>query len=81
VEKDRSDQESVKPLVEASPSGNRPEINQRALDLRVRQQEILAQLGVIALQRTPLRELLDRAAQLSAEGLQAELCKVLEYDA
>ena len=51
----------------------------RALALRLRQQEILAELGVVSLQRTPFRELLDRTVQFAAEGLQAELCKILEY--
>ena len=51
----------------------------RTLDLRIRQQEILAELGVIALQRTGFGELLDRTVQLAADGLQAELCKILEF--
>jgi two-component sensor histidine kinase len=47
--------------------------------LRVRQQEILAQLGVTALKGTPFDDLLEEAVVLSAQGLEAELCKVLEY--
>jgi two-component sensor histidine kinase len=50
-----------------------------ALRLRVRQQEILAELGVLALQGTPFPELLDVTAQRIAEGLKAEFTKVLEY--
>jgi two-component sensor histidine kinase len=46
---------------------------------RIRQQEILAELGVAALQRVPLQELLDSAVRMAAEGLESELCKVLEY--
>jgi hypothetical protein len=43
-------------------------------------QEILAELGVAALQRgTGFKELLDRAVQLVAEGLEAKLSKILEY--
>ena len=43
-------------------------------------QEILAELGVAALQRgTRFKELLDRAVQLAAEGLEAELSKFSEY--
>ena len=47
--------------------------------LRIRQQEILAELGVLALQGTPFPELLTKTASLTAEGLEAEFCKVLEY--
>lgn len=50
-----------------------------ALRQRVRQQEILAELGVKALQGTPFPELLDLTAQLTAEGLKAEFAKVLEF--
>ncbi len=66
-------------VVEPSPEGDRPDLTHRALMLRIRQQEILAELGVVALQRTELGELLDRTVQLAAKGLEAELCKVLEY--
>jgi two-component sensor histidine kinase len=47
--------------------------------LRIRQQEILAELGVFALQGTPFPELLTKTASLTAAGLEAEFCKVLEY--
>jgi two-component sensor histidine kinase len=67
------------PVVEPPPQGGQDELSHRALKLRIRQQEILAELGVVALQRTVFGELLDRAVQLAAEGLQAELCKILEY--
>jgi two-component sensor histidine kinase len=50
-----------------------------SLRLRVRQQEILAELGVLALQGTPFAELLDYTARLTAEGLGAEFAKVLEF--
>jgi hypothetical protein len=46
---------------------------------RIRQQEILAELGVVALQARPFPELLNETARLTAEGMQAEFCKVLEY--
>ena len=55
------------------------EPSQPTLDLRIRQQELLAELGVIALQRTGFSELLDRTVALAAEGLKADLCKVLEH--
>jgi two-component sensor histidine kinase len=51
----------------------------RALHLRIRQQEILAELGVQALQGKSFSDLLDQAARLTAEGMEAEFCKVLEY--
>jgi two-component sensor histidine kinase len=51
----------------------------RSSDERIHQQEILAELGVLALQGAPFPELLDQTARLTAEGLQAEFCKVLEY--
>lgn len=47
--------------------------------LRIRQQEILAELGVLALQGTPFPDLLTMTASLTAEGLEAEFCKILEY--
>jgi two-component sensor histidine kinase len=50
-----------------------------ALHVRIRQQEILAKLGILALQGTPFLELLNETAHLTAEGMEAEFCKVLEY--
>ena len=68
------------PIVEASPAGDTEEVSRRALRLRIRQQEILAELGVRALQRTTtFDELLSETVQLAAEGLEAELCKILEF--
>ena len=46
---------------------------------RIRQQEILAELGVGALQGAGFEQLLADTARLTAEGLRAEFCKVLEY--
>src|ERR1700680_4339087 len=57
----------------------RPDLTGDALRLRVRQQEILAELGVLALQGIPFRQLLDQAARFTAEGLRAEFAKILEY--
>jgi two-component sensor histidine kinase len=51
----------------------------RALQQRIRQQEILAELGVVALQGKPFLELLNDTVRLTAEGMNAEFCKVLEY--
>jgi two-component sensor histidine kinase len=50
----------------------------RGLQQRIRQQEILAELGVSALQGASLDELLSETVRLTAQGLDAEFCKVLE---
>jgi len=66
--------------VEQPPEGTpEPELSIEALRLRVRQQELLSDFGVLALKGTPFPELLDKAAQLTAEGLKAEFAKVLKY--
>ncbi|MDP3553733.1 sensor histidine kinase [Methylocystis sp.] len=49
-----------------------------ALQRRIRQQEILAELGVSALQGASLDQLLTDTVQLTAQGLDADFCKVLE---
>src|SRR5512142_53445 len=67
-----------KPVVEPPPVSN-GELTQRSLMLRVRQQEILAELGVTALQGAGFDALLNRTAVLAAEGMQAEFSKVMEY--
>ena len=75
-----SPREPIDSVVEIPPQGESPtETGYRALQLRIRQQEILAELGVRALRNTPFQELLNDAVRMSAEGLEAELCKVLEY--
>ena len=66
-----------KPVVEPSPEPADPAT--RALQQRIRQQEILAELGVVALQGKPFLELLNETVRLTAEGMNAEFCKVLEY--
>ncbi len=73
--RDRSDDPT--PVIE--PGGEHAELTRRALHLRIRQQEILAELGVLALQGTAFLELLNQTAGLTAEGMKAEFCKVLEY--
>ena len=68
------------PIVETPPRGDdSADMTARALTLRLRQQEILAELGVLALQGTPFPDLIERTVILTAEGLQAEFCKVLEF--
>ena len=69
--------EHPKPVVEPSPAPADP--TTRALQQRIRQQEILAELGVVALQGKPFLELLNETVRLTAEGMNAEFCKVLEY--
>src|SRR5471030_138220 len=77
-----SPQNTEKPVVEASPQGEEvPNVTIRALRQRIRQQEILAELGVTALQSADFDKLLTETARLVAEGLRAEFCKVLEHDA
>jgi hypothetical protein len=66
-------------VVEGKP-GNEPEdLTGRALGVRIRQQELLAELGVLALQRTSFTDLLNHTARMTAEGLDAEYCKIMEY--
>jgi two-component sensor histidine kinase len=66
-------------VVEANPAGAPSDLTLRSLRQRIRQQEILAELGVTALQGAGFDELLAETARLTAEALQAEFCKVLEY--
>jgi two-component sensor histidine kinase len=66
-------------IVEPSPEGDQVELCRHALMFRIRQQEILAELGVVALQRIELAELLDRTVELAAKGLEADLAKILQY--
>src|SRR6185312_3848546 len=68
-----------KPVVEESSRGDEEDLTHRALRQRIRQQEILAELGVRALKGATFQQLLDDTARLTAEGLQCEYCKVLQY--
>jgi two-component sensor histidine kinase len=72
---------SPKPsIIEASPDGSAQADNSpRGFNLRIRQQEILAELGVSALRGTAFETLLDQTVRMVAEGLEADLAKVLEY--
>ncbi len=67
------------PIVEPKPESDIPDPTGAALHQRVRQQEILAELGVTALQGASFNELLTDTVRLTAEGLRAEFCKVLEH--
>src|SRR5262245_16431789 len=69
-----------RPVVEEKPGDDQPDdLTGRALRLRIRQQELLAELGVLALQGTSFIEMLNHAVRVTAEGLRAEYCKVMEY--
>ena len=68
------------PVVKSPTSNEAPDdLTGRALRQRIRQQELLAELGVLALQRTSFSDMLNHTARMTAEGLGAEYCKVLEY--
>jgi two-component sensor histidine kinase len=68
------------PVVEPVRSDEQPnELTARTLRQRIRQQELLAELGVLALQRTSFEGMLNHTARITAEGLGAEYCKVMEY--
>jgi two-component sensor histidine kinase len=67
------------PIVEPKLDGKSQEVTLRALQQRIKQQEILAELGVKALQGASFNELLTETARLTAAGLDAEFCKVLEH--
>jgi two-component sensor histidine kinase len=70
----------VEPVVERTPDADPPEdLTGRALRVRIRQQELLAELGVLALQGTNFTGMLNHTARMTAEGLGAEYCKVLEH--
>jgi two-component sensor histidine kinase len=67
------------PVVELAPNENEVPAISRALERRIRQQEILAELGVTALQGASFDQLMGDTARLTAEGMQSEFCKVLEH--
>jgi two-component sensor histidine kinase len=67
------------PIVEYKPNGIEPSALSPALERPVRQQKLLAELGVTALQGASFNQLLDAAARLTAEGMEAEFCKILEH--
>ena len=50
-----------------------------SLSARLLQQQLLAEVGVLALKGTPIPELMQRTAALVAEGLDAGFAKVAEY--
>ncbi len=56
-----------------------PDLTLRALEQRIRQQEIMSELGVLALQGASVDTLLAATVRLTAEGLRVQFCKVLRY--
>jgi two-component sensor histidine kinase len=74
-----SDRPVPPPVVESKSETDAIDPILNALHQRVRQQEILAELGVGALQGSGFDQLLADTARLTAEGLRTEFCKVLEY--
>jgi two-component sensor histidine kinase len=71
--------DDVKPTAVVEDVPNDRPAEESGSKFRIRQQEILAELGVFALQGIPFWDLLTKTASLTAEGLQAKFCKVLEY--
>src|SRR5271156_5070399 len=68
------------PVVEPTRGADQSDdLTGRSLRLRIRQQELLAELGVPALQRLSFMSMLNHTARMTAEGLEAEYCKVMEY--
>ena len=67
------------PIIEPSPDPAPQVVSLTALKQRIRQQEILSELGVIALQGATTEQLLQDTARLAAEGLQVQFSKLLEY--
>jgi len=74
-----SDKTGSRAVTDSKPATKASDPTLRALRQRIRQQEILAELGVGALQGPGFDQLLADTARLTAEGLRTELCKVLEY--
>jgi two-component sensor histidine kinase len=72
-------EEPVHPVIDPTSAKEDSDPTFRALRQRIRQQEILAELGVGALQGPGFDQLLADTARLTAEGLRTEFCKVLEY--
>jgi hypothetical protein len=62
-----------RPIVELKPSENEPPVMSSALRRRIRQQEILAELGVTALQGASFDQLMSDTARLTAEGMDGVL--------
>jgi two-component sensor histidine kinase len=73
------DQSTDEAVVEAPTGDPLTDVTLRSLHQRIKQQEILAELGVAALQGRSVEQLLDETARLTAHGLGTEFSKVLEH--
>jgi PAS domain S-box-containing protein len=65
-----------------TPSGASPEQREGTTDelaYRLRQQEIMAQFGLLALEASEFASLLQEATRLCAEGMHTRYCKAMEY--
>jgi two-component sensor histidine kinase len=67
------------PVVEPKPGETVAPATSKALAKRIRQQEILAEVGVTALQGGGFERLLAETVRLTAHGMEAEFCKILEH--
>ena len=67
------------PVVEQTPIEVVPDLTRKALEQRIRQQEILSELGVLALQGATFGGLLEETVRLTAEGLDVQFCKILRH--
>jgi two-component sensor histidine kinase len=76
---DRASGSGKTPIVEANPHDDSKDLTLSELRQRIRQQQILAELGVNALQGASFDQLLSDTARLTAEGLRTEFCKILEH--
>ena len=78
VQREMSDAKAT-PIVEPAASADVPDLTRKALEQRIRQQEILSELGVLALQGASFDSLLEETVRLTAEGLHVQFCKVLRH--
>lgn len=69
----------AEPVVEESPVDDPLETVNAVLKKRIHQQEILSEIGVFALGSPSFDQLLIEAVRLTAEGLDVQLCKILEF--
>ncbi len=67
------------PIVEQRANEDVPDLTRKALEQRIRQQEILSELGVLALQGATFDSLLEETVRLTAEGLEVQFCKILRH--
>src|SRR5687768_385642 len=74
------EREETQPVIESKVGGcESPDLTLRALEQRIRQQEIISELGVLGLQGAPLRTMLNETVRLAAEGLRVQFCKISRY--